>query len=202
MSRIRSCGQRRPARPSAEVDGDRNDFEAARGEHHHRMRPPPQGEAARYSVCPGKAKAGAIEHRLGDRVGDDGGCLAGRTRLTARSIDCIIAGAAAGSGRPAVTGRATGIGSTGSSSAKRSQQRRCRRSCDRHRRPRASARSASTAGSPTSTNGGIASASAPTRLASVMSGPIPAGSPSVSARGSSARPCASASTKRRASGIR
>ncbi len=73
-------GQRGDDLAQRQMDGDRHDRELGRPQHHHRLR----GDAGRllrqlgeiFGVA-GLGEARAIEHVLGDRIGDDGGGRAG-----------------------------------------------------------------------------------------------------------------------------
>src|SRR3990170_7941710 len=114
-----------------------------------------------------------------------------RTRPTARSIDCLTAGTAASSGRPAMTAPGLTTGSTGRACWKRPGAALASETSPIGTvRPNARARPARTATSPIKTKGGIVSRVLAAQARSVMSGPIPAGSPRVSAKGRSARPMA------------
>src|SRR3990170_3963021 len=113
------------------------------------------------------------------------------TRLTARSIDCLTAGTAASSGRPAMTVPRPATGSTGRACWKRPVAALASDTSPIGTvRPNARARSARTAASPIKTKGGMVSRILAVQARSVMSGPIPAGSPRVSAKGRSSRPMA------------
>ena len=173
------------------MDGDRHHFELGAGEQHHRMQlfPVGRGEGGEIFRVSGKGEARAIEHGLGDRIGHDGACraLLHESSRRARSTVCT-AGTAAWSGWPATTLPATVIGSTGRASAKDARRfalrRQARRSARRAQLPGARGKDISIAEQDERRN-----CLALSRLpgGSVMSGPIPAGSPRVSARGRSAR---------------
>src|SRR5262245_48964343 len=107
---------------------------------------------------------------------------------TARSIDRVMSGAAARSGRPATISPGPRIGSTGSESGKCLGPWSISVSiASGISSPSARARTASTAGSPIRTKGGICSRRRAAKAPSAISGPIPAGSPIVSASGRSTR---------------
>src|SRR3990170_1251083 len=113
------------------------------------------------------------------------------TRPTARSIDCLTAGTAASLGRPAMTAPRPTTGSTGRACWKRPGAALASETSPIGTvRPNARARSARTAASPIKTKGGMVSRILAVQARSVMSGPIPAGSPRVSAKGRSSRPMA------------
>ncbi len=57
---------------------------------------PPSASLARYSVWPGSAKAAAVEHVLGDRIGDDGARPCRRIRRRPRGGSTAIGGRRAG----------------------------------------------------------------------------------------------------------
>ena len=67
----RELGQRLAQR---KMDGDGNDGERRRPQHHHRLRRAAAigGKLGEKFGVAGMAEAGAVEHALGDRVGDDG----------------------------------------------------------------------------------------------------------------------------------
>src|SRR5262245_14410040 len=107
---------------------------------------------------------------------------------TARSIDLVMRGAAERSGRPATISPGPRIGSTGSESGKRLGPSPISEStASGTSSPSSRARAASTAGSPIRTKGGTCSRRRAAKAPSAISGPIPAGSPMVSASGRSTR---------------
>ena len=67
----REPGQRLAQR---KMDGDGNDGERRRPQHHHRLRRAAAvgGKLGEKLGVAGMAESGAVEHALGDRVGDDG----------------------------------------------------------------------------------------------------------------------------------
>ena len=144
-----------------DVDGDRDDAQRAGGEHHHRMRGLAAfcGERGEIFGMPWKGEAAAIEHGLADRIGDDGARLSA-LHETHRLLDRLLHGGGGGSCRAGLArpSPATVIGSTGSSSAKRASAASASAIVAIGTfSPSASARSASTVGSPSSTKGGIGS---------------------------------------------
>ena len=66
----------------------------------------------------GMAKAGGIEHVLGDRVGDDRAGAPWRVCATAVAIDSTVARRWPGSGRPGAAETPVASGTTGSAPAK------------------------------------------------------------------------------------
>ena len=185
------------------VDRDRHHFERRAAQHHDRMQRLSlrRGESGEIFGMSRKGETRPIKHGLGDWVGDDGGCRARcRARATARSIDCVISGCGRRVGPPGDDGsrardrqhrqRLAGTGRGRARLARFRQwarQGRARGRARRERRRRRPGRKAESA----------SCASAPPKRASVMSGPIPAGSPRVSAKGRwpSCSHGASASTK-------
>ena len=119
----------------------------------------PEG-AARLNVGlvpgPGKPKPARVKVALLIGLVTTALTAPSRTRLTALSIDCSTAGAAAGSGWPATTGRSTDMRSTGSASAKTNgASARSPSASTATFSPKARARFASTSGSPRKAKGGI-----------------------------------------------
>ena len=193
VARIKSSVRRRRHVLQRHMDGDRHHFERGARQHHHRMQRPSlrRGEGGEILGMPGKGEARAIKHGLGDGVGDDGARRAlpheahgaldrlrdrGRGGLVGPSGDDRAARPRIGS-----TGRARGEAAVGSVRLRRSSPIGTAKAerLGALGRARPGRRAGRKAESPP--------ASAPTRRASVMSGPIPAGSPRVSARGRSAR---------------
>ncbi len=70
----RELGQRLAQR---KMDGDGNDGERRRPQHHHRLRRVAAigGKLGEKFGVAGMAESGAVQHALGDRVGDDGAAL-------------------------------------------------------------------------------------------------------------------------------
>ena len=170
-------------------------------QHHHRMQRlgRGRGESGEIFRMPWKCEAGAIEHGFGDRVGDDGASDA-LSRQRNGALDRLRAPRAQRLGRdgrqppgpqPAPAVRE---GRRERRPALRSH-RRAWRPAPRGPAPRRARRA--TSASPSRTKGGIASRCRACQASSVISGPIPAGSPRVSARGRFGKThAASASTKR------
>ena len=140
------------------------------------------GELAEKFGVARLGKAGAVEHVLGDRIGDDRrrACRRAR-RATARRMEAIAAGALDASGLPGRGGdwqaRAARPAARVENAAAACVRRRPRRSAHRGR---AAARAREE--NPDRRSGRTAAGRArrgAARCASVMSGPMPAGSPSV-----------------------
>ena len=72
ISSVDSCAMRVAQR---KMDRHRHDGERRRPQHHHRLRRGAAigGELGEKFGVAGMAEAGAVEHALGDRIGDDGG---------------------------------------------------------------------------------------------------------------------------------
>ena len=140
---------------------------------------------ARYSVWPGSAKPELVEHVLGDRIGDDRRGARRRSRRRRRGrIEAIAAGAL------------DCVGMAGLGGDRHAERRRpAARSRRPRRRPPASTDrdrhvEAEPLGAPRQefrigehVEGGSSSSARRCQAASVMSGPMPAGSPRVSASG-------------------
>ena len=80
VSTMRSLVSRADHVLERQMDGDRHDRELRRPQHHHRMdgdAGQALGELGQIFGVAGLGEAGAVEHVLGDRIGDDGGGDAG-----------------------------------------------------------------------------------------------------------------------------
>ena len=136
----------------------------------------------RYSVCPGKAEAGFVEHGLGDRIGDDGARRAVMDRLDrARDRFDRRRGVGRGSGGRARLRPGSSSGTTGRPRENAAAAPAGSVSMTGVATPARLAAAARTAGAARTKNG-----TPPVRsrqAASASSGPIPAGSPIVIASG-------------------
>ena len=101
VSTISSRRQRVEHVAQRHMDRHRHDGEFGRPQHHHRHAPPCRsraGELGQKFGVAGIGKAGAVEHVLGDRIGDDGGGTAGEHVGDGASIEPIAAAALVASG--------------------------------------------------------------------------------------------------------
>ncbi len=174
-----------------DVDGDRHHFERGACEHHHRMQGLflCRGESGEIFGVSREGEAGAIEHGLGDGVGHDGACRA-LLHEAHGALDRLLDrrhGGLRRDARPRLRPRPRPAAPEGPAAKRPAAASASAISAIGTVRPSARARSASTAASPSRTKGGIVSCVRASQARSVMSGPIPAGSPRVSAKGRSAK---------------
>jgi hypothetical protein len=140
--------------------------------------------APRNSVWPGCAKPADMSTLFAMGLVTSARAAPRLTASTAASMAAMTAGALAESGVPATTGAAQATDQTGSRvSNSAGAGARSDTASMPTSRPSAAARAARTPGSPSTANGASACSRRASHAMSVMSGPIPAGSPMVTASG-------------------